>query len=137
MARQAWPARQSHRKSRRMILASIIALIALAVVIVVVATVQQLYLESQRLRARELPMQQFFRAALEARLGLNIDNGSLAFSLVKHSALLLVGVFSLAAAIDGGRLGVWAMAQAAFVAWLFMMAFAYVLPHLLYRRSNG
>ena len=65
-----------------MILFSALALIALAVVLPIISTIQQLYLESQRLRTRDVPMQQFFRATLEDRFGFSIDRGSLAFSLI-------------------------------------------------------
>lgn len=119
-----------------MILASFLALFAIAVVLLLISTVQQLYLESQRLRARELPMQQFFRSTLEALLGLSIEDGSLAFSLFKHGALLLAGIFTLAFIVDGGRLTGWAILQASLSAWAFMMLFAYVIPQLL-RRTSG
>ena len=119
-----------------MILASLLALAAIAVVLLLISTVEQLYLESQRLRARELPMQQFFRSTLEEQLGLSIEDGTLAFSLFKHGALLLAGIFMLAFIVDGGRLTGWAILQASFSAWVFMMLFAYVIPQLL-RRTSG
>lgn len=120
-----------------MILASFLALAIIACLLILIATVQQLYLESQRLRARELPMQQFFRSTLEDRLGFTIENGSLAFSLFKHGSLVLTGVIMLAVAIDGGKLNPLILLQAALSALLFMFVFAYVVPHLLYRRSAG
>ncbi len=119
-----------------MILASLLALTAIAVVLLLISTVEQLYLESQRLRARELPMQQFFRSTLEEQLGLSIEDGTLAFSLFKHGALLLAGIFMLAFVVDGGRLTGWSILQASFSAWVFMMLFAYVIPQLL-RRTSG
>jgi putative hemolysin len=120
-----------------MILFSVLALIALAIVLLLISTVQQLYLESQRLRMRDVPMQQFFRSTLEDRFGFSIERGSLAFSLIKHAALLLAGVLMLAFAVDDGKLTAVAVLEAAFSGWVFMFAFAYLIPTLLYRRSTG
>ncbi len=120
-----------------MILASILALIVLAAALSLISTVQQLYLESQRLRAREAPMQQFFRNSLEQKFGFTIDDGSMAFSLFKHGALLLAGIFMLAFAVDTGRLSGWTLFQAAFSSWVFMMLFAYIIPQLLARGTSG
>jgi len=120
-----------------MTLLSSLALIALAIVLLVISTVQQLYLESQRLRMRDVPMQQFFRATLEHRFGFSIERGSLAFSLIKHGALLLSGVLVLAFAVDDGRLTAFAVIEAACSGWLFMVVFAYLVPTLLYRRTSG
>ena len=120
-----------------MIFAGIFSLVVIAALLVLVTTVQQLYLESQRLRAREVPMQQFFRSTLEDRYGFSIDDGSLALSLFKHGALLMVGVFMLAFVVDGGRMTPFGVVQASFSAWAFMLVFAYIIPQLLYRRSVG
>ncbi len=120
-----------------MILASTIALILLAIALGLISTVQQLYLESQRLRAREAPMQQFFRNTLEQKFGFSIEDGSMAFSLFKHGALLLVGISMLAFVVDGSGMNVWSLLQAAFSAWVFMMFFAYVIPQLLARGTSG
>ena len=118
-------------------LACLLALVLIAAVLLLISTVQQLYLESQRLRARELPMQQFFRGTLEEKLGFSIEEGSLAFSLFKHGAVLLAGICMLAFVIDGGRLTGWSILQAAFSSWIFMMLFAYVIPQLLARGTSG
>jgi putative hemolysin len=120
-----------------MILFSSLALAALALVILLISTVQQLYLESQRLRMRDVPMQQFFRATLEQRLGFSIERGSLAFSLIKHFGLLLSGVLVLAFAVDDGRMSALAILEAACSGWVFMFLFAYLIPTLLYRRTSG
>ena len=120
-----------------MIVASTIALIFLAAALGLISTVQQLYLESQRLRAREAPMQQFFRNTLEQRFGFSIEDGSLAFSLFKHGALLLAGISMLAFVVDGGRITGWSLDQAAFSAGVFMMVFAYIIPQLLARGTSG
>ena len=46
--------------------------------------IQVLYLESLRIRARELPSLEFFKETLEAKIGLETELGALTFSLVKH-----------------------------------------------------
>ena len=120
-----------------MILAATLALVFLAAALALISTVQQLYLESQRLRAREAPMQQFFRNTLEQKFGFNMEDGAMAFSLFKHGALLLVGICTLAFAVDGGRMTGWSLLQAAFSAWVFMMLFAYIIPQLLSRGTGG
>ena len=120
-----------------MILFSSLALGALAVVLLLISTVQQLYLESQRLRMRDVPMQQFFRSTLEARLGFTIERGSLAFSLIKHGALLLTGVLVLSFAVDDGRMSALSVIEAACSGWVLMFVFAYLVPTLLYRRTSG
>ena len=58
-----------------------------AIVVTLVTCLQVLYLESLRIRARELPALQFFKETLEAKIGIETERGSLAFSLVKHIGL--------------------------------------------------
>jgi CBS domain containing-hemolysin-like protein len=114
-----------------------VALGLIALVVFLISTIQQVYFESQRLRTRDVPMQQFFRNTLEERIGFSIEKGSLAFSLAKHGALLIGGILALAFAVDGGTVTGWLILQAAVGAWLFMMLFAYIIPQILYRRSSG
>jgi CBS domain containing-hemolysin-like protein len=114
-----------------------VALAAIALITFLISTVQQVYFESQRLRTRDVPMQQFFRATLEGRLGFSIENGSLAFSLAKHGGLVLGGILTLAFVVDGGLINGWLILQAAATAWVVMMLVAYIIPQILYRRSTG
>jgi CBS domain containing-hemolysin-like protein len=91
--------------------------------------VQLLYLESLRLRTRDLPSLKFFKDQLEDEIGIKADRGAGSFSLIKHSLLVALGVLYFA------WLGnLW---QAALAAWLVMLAVAYALPQLLYRRTSG
>ncbi len=55
-----------------------------------------LYLESLRIRARELPSLEFFKSTLEAKIGLETELGALTFSLIKHLGLGVVGCLTLA-----------------------------------------
>lgn len=112
-----------------MMFAIIIATL-LAIPLLGLATfVQLLYLESLRLRTRDLPSLKFFKDELEDKIGIKADQGAGSFSLIKHSLLIALGVLYCA------WLGnLW---EAALAAWLVMIAVAYALPQLLYRRTSG
>ena len=58
--------------------------------------VQLLYLESMRLRTRDLPSREFFKETLEDKIGLKIEAGAETFSLFKHTTLVLLGVLFFA-----------------------------------------
>ena len=108
-----------------------------AVLLCLITVVQILYMESLRLRARDLPALQFFKETLEDRIGVHADEGVLAFSFIKHTLLLLLGVFFVGMRIgEPGR--VWQnLLEAALFAWLTMLASTYVFAHLLYRKTKG
>jgi putative hemolysin len=57
-----------------------------------VTFVQLLYLESLRLRTRDLPSLKFFKDELEDKLGLKTEEGAGSFSLIKHSLLVALAV---------------------------------------------
>ena len=66
-------------------------LIALcAALLGLVTFVQLLYLESLRLRTRDLPAIKFFRETLEDKIGFETEDGAGSFSVVKHTAILLL-----------------------------------------------
>lgn len=112
-----------------MMFAIIIATLLAIPLLGLVTFVQLLYLESLRLRSRELPSLEFFKDELEDKIGIKADQGAGSFSLIKHSLLVALGVLYYA------WLGnLW---QAALAAWLVMIAVAYALPQLLYRRTSG
>ena len=101
-----WPARKSaggsasacpwvDRAGKRM--TTIILLVVMfvgALLLVHVTLVQMLYMDTVRLRARELPFLEMFRSGFDERLGLKPDEGILTFSLVKHTMLALLGALS-------------------------------------------
>lgn len=120
-----------------MTLALSLAVVALSAILALVTFVQLLYLESMRIRPRDLPSLRFFKETLDDRIGLSIDAGDQTFSLVKHSILALLGVvyFARFAYEDASIAAV--LWQAALASWLTMMAAAYGLPQLLYRRTSG
>ena len=113
------------------------ASLVLAVILVLSTYVQMLYLESLRLRSRDLPALQFFKSTLETRLGFKIEEGALRFSLVKHTALPLAGMAALAAGVLNGPLNTASLAEALVFGWLLMMISSYVVPQILYRRTEG
>ena len=62
---------------------------------------QVLYLESLRLRTRDLPSLKFFKDTLEDKIGMETEDGAGAFSLVKHTLLAVLGILYFAWFADG------------------------------------
>lgn len=113
------------------------ASLVLATALVLSTYVQMLYLESLRLRSRDLPALQFFKSTLEDRLGFKTEEGALRFSLVKHTALPLLGMAALAGGVLNAALNLASLAEALIFGWLMMMISSYVIPQILYRRTEG
>jgi CBS domain containing-hemolysin-like protein len=120
-----------------MMLAVILATLIGIPLLGLVTFVQLLYLESLRLRTRDLPSLKFFKDTLEDRIGLKTENGAGSFSLLKHTLLVLLGIFYFAWFADGQPWNPAVFWQAVLAVWLTMLAFSYVLPQLLYRRTSG
>jgi putative hemolysin len=115
----------------------IAAAAVLACVLAVITLVQILYMESLRLRARELPMLAFFRETLEDKIGIHDEHGALAFSIVKHTSLVAITLLILATRLSGSP-PLWpALLESAGIAWMAMLLTTYVAPHLLYRKTSG
>jgi CBS domain containing-hemolysin-like protein len=109
----------------------------LAAALCLFTLVQLLYTESLRLLARDLPILQLFKETLEDRIGISTEKGLLAFSLIKHTLLLLLGMCFLSVRF-GDQVPVWqSVLEAALFAWLTMLAATYVVPQLLYRKTSG
>jgi CBS domain containing-hemolysin-like protein len=120
-----------------MMLAIIFAILILIPLLAIVAFVQILYLESMRLRTRDLPSLRFFKETLEDKLALKTEQGAGAFSLIKHTLLVLVTLCYFAWFADGLPWGWSVFWQAGLTAWLTLLAFGYALPQLLYRRTEA
>jgi putative hemolysin len=106
------------------------------VLLCLITVVQILYMESLKLRSRDLPALQFFKERLEDRIGVKGDNGVLAFSLIKHTLVVLLGVCFLATRTGDSQ--PWqSLFQAALFAWLTMLISTYVLAQVLYRKTSG
>ena len=107
-----------------------------ALVVALVTCVQLLYLESLRIRTRERPSLEFFKATLESRLGLETERGSLTFSLIKHLGLALIGCLTLAVAIQSSPF--WeALAGSCAIVIVYTVFATYIIPQVVYRASSG
>ena len=115
-------------------------LIAIAVVLTILlwftSLLQLLYLEALRLRTREFRSLQYFKSTLEDMIGRDTEEGGTAFSIIKHTALSLLGVVFLAITAWHTE-HVWeGLLAAALLAWFTMLIASYLIPQLLYRRSG-
>ena len=109
----------------------------LAMLLVLVTFVQLLYLETLRLRPRELPALELFKERLEKHLSEKPETGLLAFSLIKYTLLILIAILSLDGVAAGQPVTWIAFLEAAIAACLAMLVSTCVLPHLLYRGTRG
>jgi len=119
------------------ILAVILAALVATPALALATFVQLLYLESMRLRTRDLPALDFFKDTLEDKIGLKTEDGAGAFSLIKHTLMVLLGIFFFAWFADDVPWNAGVFLQSVLAAWLVMIAVAYALPQLLYRRTSG
>lgn len=118
-------------------IAFLLTLAVFSALLTLSAVAQLLYVEALRLRSREYPALEYFKANLEDRLGLKIERGALTFSLFKHALIAMMGIFALAL-LGSGREHFWtAIAEAAVLAWALCTFFAQILPQLLYRQTSG
>jgi putative hemolysin len=111
--------------------------LALILLLCFVSYVQLLYLESLRLIRRELPSLGFFRETLVTKIGLELEHGSLAFSLVKHVSLPLLGLFFLCALVRDGVPAWESVLEAIGFSFLAMLFSTYFVPYFLYRRTES
>ena len=120
-----------------MILAVVISLFAILPLLGLVTFVQVLYLESLRLRPRDLPSLKFFKETLEDKIGFDTEDGAGAFSLVKHTLLSVVGILYFAWFAEREPWHAAVFWQAVVSVMLTMVAVCFALPQLLYRRTSG
>jgi len=120
-----------------MIAAVVLAILITIPLLGLLAFVQVLYLESLRLRTRDLPSLKFFKETLEDKICADTEDGAGAFSLVKHTLLAVLGILYFAWFADGApwHAAVFWQAMAAVVITMIIVAFA--LPQLLYRRTSA
>jgi putative hemolysin len=113
-------------------------LIAIVVVLLALASfVQLLYLESVRLRPRDLPSLSFFKDTLQERIGFEVEEGGACFSLVKHTSLLLLAILYFCQFTGAYRWTGPTLLESCAMAWLTMVTAAYAVPQLLYRRTRA
>lgn len=113
-----------------------IAAFLMVLLVTLVTCIQVLYLESLRIRSRELPSLEFFKESIEPKIGMETEKGALAFSLVKHTGLTILGCLLLAITYDNASLGE-ALAGAVLIGSLIVLVCAHLVPQLIYRKSNG
>lgn len=115
----------------------LVVALGLTLLLAFVSHVQLLYLESLRIRRREGAVLEFFRDTVVPQIGLDPDQGSLAFSLVKHVLLFLLGVFYLCA-LFRPEVPHWRnVIEAIGVSLVAMLVSTYFIPMFLFRRSSG
>ena len=82
-----------------MIALAILAAALIGALLCLVTLVQVLHMEAVRLCPRELPALQLFKESLQERMGLTVERGALAFSIVKHTLLLALVVVVFASGV--------------------------------------
>jgi CBS domain containing-hemolysin-like protein len=120
-----------------MMLAVVLGTLLAIPLLVLVTFVQVLYLESMRLRTRDLPSIKFFKETLEDRLGMTTEEGAETFSMIKHTLLVLIGVGCLAWSADGLPWNAGSLVEGAAFAWIIMIMASYLVPQLFYRRTEA
>lgn len=113
-----------------------IAVLVMAPLLVFVTLVQMLYMDSVRVRARDLAFLELFREEISERIRLKVDDGILTFSLVKHSLLILMGAAFAGIALSGVPSFPYLL-EGTVLAWFAMLTSAYIVPQMLYRRTSG
>jgi len=120
-----------------MMLAVILATMIAIPLLALVTFVQLLYLESLRLRTRDLLALKFFKETLEDKLALKTEQGAGSFSLIKHTLLVLTAILYFAWFADEQPWQAGGFWQAVLAVWLTMLAVSYAVPQVLYRRTSG
>ena len=118
-------------------LAVIVASLVATPMLGLVTFVQLLYLESLRLRTRDLPAMVFFKETLQPKIGLKAEQGADAFSIVKHTLLALLGIFYFAWLVDGEPWTASVFWDTVVTVWVAMIVVSYALPQLVYRRTSA
>src|ERR1700722_5446597 len=107
-----------------------------AIIVTLATTIQVLYLESLRIRARELPSLEYFKSTLETKIGLETELGALTFSLVKHLGLAVIGCLTLA--LTAQNAGDWeALIDGLVLVSFFAIRGSYMIPQIVYRKTTG
>ncbi len=116
--------------------ALVVVTVLATLVIALASSVQLLYLESLRLRTRDLPSLEYFKSTVEEKIGLGTDQGALAFSVIKHAMLAVLGTLVLADFLT--RALTWQIfLEACFMSLLLMLVASYGIPQILYRHTSG
>ncbi len=111
--------------------------IVCSLVLILVTLVQSLYMDTQRLRAKDLPFLDLFRATYSDRLGFKAEQGVLTFSLIKHLILAISGAGMVAITVGDDTLSSGWIVQAAVFNAVLMLLTSYIVPQVLYRHTSG
>lgn len=119
---------------------TVTGLVLAGVLLVFASLMQRAYQESQRLRLKDAAFLAAFQQHLEGRIGVKAEQGAMAFSLAKHTLLVLLVVpiplADVLTAPEGFRL--WVIALESFgTALATMFVCVYLLPPLLFQRVSG
>ncbi len=121
-----------------MMLAVILAALLAVPLLGLVTFVQLLYLESMRLRTRDLPSLKFFKDTLEDKLGMKTEDGA---GDRFRSSSTRCWCSSASSTWPGARTAIRGTrpvsGRLSLAAWLTMVAVSYALPQVLYRRTTG
>jgi putative hemolysin len=115
----------------------LLSAVLFAVLLSLITFVQLLYLESLRLRTRDLPALEFFKQKLEQELGMKTETGVLSFSLIKYGIMVVIAILILDGFCAGARVSWAAFFEAAIASCVCMLVAACIVPYLLYRDTSG
>ncbi|MBL8231018.1 MAG: HlyC/CorC family transporter [Bryobacterales bacterium] len=114
----------------------IILLVVTALLVIAVSYVHLLCRQSLRITARELPSLQFYRETLQEKLGMDAEDGALAYSLIRHFGI--IGLTITTMAIFAINEPIWqSILEASVAGSLLMLLTSYVVPRFLYTRTVG
>ncbi len=108
----------------------------MVLLVTLVTSIQVMYLESLRIRSRELPSLEYFKESIEPKIGLTTEKGALTFSLVKHVGLTVIGCLLLAITYDKASLGE-AITGSVLIGSMIVLVCTHLVPQLIYRKSSG
>lgn len=115
----------------------LLAMALVSVLVLLVSFVHLLCRESLRIKARDPESLEYFKEHLQHRLGMDAEDGALAFSLIRHFGLLALAVLTMATTLVAKR-EIWQAVPEAFgISSLLMLGTSYIAPRFLYRRTNG
>ncbi len=120
-----------------MIVGLLILIASATAVLLVASSVQLLYLEALRIRAREYPSLAYFKESLEEKFALKSERALLSLSLIVDLCLISLAAFVCALAAAGAILGVEATLTALLAVVAIAVLVGHVLPQVLYRKSSG
>ncbi|MEP7351623.1 MAG: hemolysin family protein [Acidobacteriota bacterium] len=119
-----------------MILGLTVLALLMALLVTVVTCVQLFYLESMRIRSRDLPSLQYFKETLEPKIGLDTEHGAVTFSIVKHTGLGILGCLIFGITLNGAEM--WqAFAGACLLSSLVAIFGAHLIPQVVYRKTSA